>query len=181
MTLPKKSEIRKEAKRLLYIEGKSKQEAFTLLNQKYHNTERVTDVLQYLPSQTLRNKYKSHEFWLIGFIIAVISSFLWDSASYSGIINLLALLYIVVMKRIEYYIYLTVLMSIMVLALIISPMISGSFDWIVIFKYIIPCAGIVFLSYWLEKKLCPIPLVIKEKYLDQDGHEQFRIKVQFED
>lgn len=179
MATPKKSEIRKEAKRLLYDAGKSKQETFRILNLSFNNLERVVDVLHYMPTQQQKEKYKTHQVVLIVLLLILAAVSLWNSNVSGGILTFSAMVYVVATQRVEYYFYITILMSIMVLAMAIGSIMANQTDWIVLVEFLIPCIGIVYLSYWLEEKMCPLPRVSKEEYFNSDGQKKTRINVLF--
>ncbi len=179
MTTAKKSEIRKEAKRLLYDAGKSKQETFRILNISFNNLERVVDVLHYMPTKQQKEKYKTHQVVLIVLLLILAAVNLWNSNISGGILTFSAMVYVVATQRVEYYFYITILMSMMVLAMAIGSTMANQTDWVELVKYLIPCIGIVSLSYWLEEKMCPLPRVSKEDYFNAAGQKKTRINVLF--
>jgi len=177
-----KREIKKEALELLK-QGKSRQETFELLVEKFKYTTDVADVLQKLPSSKALAKYIKWNNILLGImllttvvllIIVRISPWLF----WYGI-----LIYVVAKRRFEYYIWISFISFILsagIIAIILrnfneSPNLLDTAFILSLFL------TTTFLPFWIEKKLCPKPKEKKEIYTDQQGISKIKIVYEFSD
>lgn len=181
MAKPKKAEIRKAAKRLFKREKKSKQEVFEILKKRFKNTKTVAEVITYVPSYNRTQKYKFWENLLLAMIIFVVVLFIWDVGIDVSLWAFGFYIYGVADRRVQYYVYLSTLFAFYSLLMIWFAFYNGNIPWLELLKYIIPFGIIVYLSAWLDSRLCPQPQVEKELYENSEGKKKYRLKYRFEE
>jgi len=177
-----KTEVLKEAKQLL-DQGKSRQETFQTLLEKYNNAKIIADIVKDLPATIALKKYGYlNIILLVSLIIPAI--FLMATAPSLGIIGWMGfLIYNVAKKNFEYYTYVALIATCGLLAIVAflfdydaKPMKWTSF-------MILGLVFIVFiiLPIWIKNKFCPKPTETRERYINAQGHDRIRIKYEFRD
>jgi hypothetical protein len=181
--IPKK-EIAKEAQQLLKQGGKTKQEVFEMLVDKYKYSKDVADVLRYIPTTQAIAKYGAwNTVLLVILILTAIISFMPNPTL--GILWYVLLIYAVATKRIQYYMWATILYSFFAISFLAIIMYMKSFE--IIFHWI----SLIFLTFfvipgcilplWIQKKLCPKPIERKEVYVNAEGNRRLKIVYEFPD
>lgn len=177
-----KKEIRKEAKQLLK-QGTSKQETFELLVDKHKYTYEIADILESIPSAKAIAKYGIWNHVLLAIIILTTIVFFLTTYSIGTLLWYGLLIYGVATKRINYYMWVTI-MSLFALVVFIVTFLTSSaetFYWtrtIILIILIIPSC---ILPIWLEKKLCPKPTEKKVLYTNSQGQQRMKIVYEFTD
>lgn len=178
-----KSLIRQSALELLK-QGKSRQETFDILVEKYKFSADVADVLKQLPSKKALAKYGKWNNFLLGIMlftsvfILIITPSVAEFLIWYGF-----LIYAVVSKRFEYYIWIS-FVSFFFFFLFALDLFSGqshSGSWTNISIFLILQTPNLFLPFWLEKKLCPRPKEKREMYTDHNGKNKIKIVYEFSD
>ncbi len=179
MAKPKKSQVRKAAKRLFREEKKSKQEVFEILKNRFKNSDVVADVVSYVPSANRLQKYRIWEGFLIGNLVLIIIFLIWDYGLQFNLWPYGILLYGVLTRRVDYYLYISLIFGFLSLSFILIPIFGKPIPWIIVIKYLIPSLAAIGLAYFLEKRLCPQPKIEREAVDHGDGKKKYRIKYRF--
>lgn len=172
--------IRKEAKTLLN-QGITKQETFELLVDKYKFSHEIASVLNNIPSAKAIAKYGIWNNILLALLILTSIIYFINSAFMPIIYNGF-LAYGVISKRVNFYIWITILssMGLIVLVAIILTDSSITIDWKVMILLGIYLTSTI-LPIWLEKKLCPKTTERKEIYTNSEGQQKSKIIYDFSD
>jgi hypothetical protein len=177
-----KKEIRKEARQLLK-QGTSKQETFELLVDKHKYTKEIADILKNIPSAIAIAKYGIWNHVLLAILILTTIIFFLVAPSIGTLLWYGLLIYGVATKRINYYMWVTVMSSFALVVFIVIILTSSSetFYWtrtIIMMILIIPSC---ILPIWLEKKLYPKPTEKKVQYTNTQGQQRMKIVYEFTD
>jgi uncharacterized membrane protein len=176
-----KDEIAKEARQFFKQGGKTKQEIFELLVDKYNYAKDVADVLKYIPSAKAIAKYGAWNTVLLVLVISIALFFLLVGFPMGWVLYGL-LIYAIATKKVKYYMWATILFSGMIITFVIAGFTTPEaiFYWknILISILTIPCC---FLPLWLQGKLCPKPTKRKEEYRNYRGERRMRIVYEFSD
>ena len=177
-----KTEVLKEAKQLL-DQGKSRQETFQTLLEKYNNAKIIVDIVKDLPAAIALKKFGFlNIILLVSLIIPAI--FLMISAPNLGIIGWMGfLIYNVAKKNFEYYTYVSLIATcgLLVIVAFLFDYSSKPMNWssfvIIAFIFIL----FIVLPIWIKNKICPKPIETREKYINAQGQERIRIRYEFRD
>jgi len=176
-----KEEIALEARLLLKQSEKTKQEIFEILVNKYKYSKDVAEVLRYIPSPQAIAKYGVWNTALLVFLIFIALFFIVIGFPV-GLVWYGLSIYVVASKKTEYYMWVSVLFSIVLIGLVAGAISSPDaiFYWknIVILTLTIPSC---FLPIWLQIKLCPKPTERKEIYINPKGERRMRFVYDFPD
>ncbi len=177
-----KNEIIKEAKQLLK-QGNSKQETFELLVDKHKYTKEVADLLKKIPSAKAIAKYGIWNHILLANLILTTVIFYLTAPSIGILFWYGLLVYGVATKSINYYMWVSGMSSLALLAFIVIILTSSSetsnlTKTVFMLILIIPSC---FLPIWLEKKLCPKPTEKKVQYTNLQGQQRMKIVYEFTD
>ncbi len=176
----KKNDIRKGAK-ILLNQGNTKQETFDLLVEKYNFSHEIASILNNIPSSKAIEKYGIWNHILLA-ILLLTSIFFVIYSIYAPLIYYGILIYGVASRRVNFYIWITIISSIGFIGLIAVIVTSSliNLDWTVVILFGLYLTSII-LPIWLEKKLCPKPIKRKEKYTNSEGQQRFKIAYEFSD
>jgi len=177
-----KKEIAKEAQQLLKQGDKTKQEIFDILVDKYKYSKDVADILRYIPTKQAIKKYGIWNSILLT-VLVLSTALSLITVPTIGIIWYILLIYAVASKKMQYYMWATILYSLFAMVFFATILTTKSFD--IIFHWIILCLlfflvvpGCI-LPLWLQKKLCPKPIEQKEVYVNAEGNKRMRIVYKF--
>jgi hypothetical protein len=177
-----KSEIKKEAKEFLK-QGKSRQETFELLIEKHKYITDVADVLKQLPSAKAIEKYGKWNNVLLGIMLATALFYLILIGVGAWLIWYGVLIYVVVKRRFENYFWVSILAFIIFVAVLIIWIrnFNESLDYLAIALILGLHMPMIYLPFWLEKKLCPKPKQHRELYTNPEGRDKIKIMYEFSD
>ena len=168
-----KKAIAKEAK-LLIRQGKTKQEAFEQLKKQFHHAKVISKILSCIPTPKQKEKYKILNYTLLATLLLPFLFFLsqdnWETSLWYSIS-----LYAVIWVKPKLYTVITA-QSLILSIISIFVLIFGEIflAWSLLAILILSLSSL-FLSYKLEKKFCPKPTEIREKYIDKQGATRVRI------
>ena len=177
---PKKSDIRSTAK-LLLKEGKSKQEVFDELLEKYHYAKDVAEVLKYIPTNSSIAKYNGWNIVLLINLIIIIGLILLSSGSYVSVIYYVLITIVVFKKSLKHYVWVSVLSAVGLIGVAGAAMNGDNWSWPWIIIVVVILAPPLFISYWLPGKLSPPPIESKEQFTNAEGETRLRVVYSFKD
>ena len=187
-----KRELRKSVKRSI-LDGKSKQEVFQELKETSKlPTEDLAKIIQSIPSLNARQKYKTLNIILIvllsltvlfkmiaGFPIILENGIKWLPILFLlPIINILLLVGVVTYypnshKWVAIFTILSLLRS-------LSVIFGQPFEPFIIIDLVI-AAGLIGLGFYLNSKLSPEYLTVKELYQNRQGQDRLRNVIKFKE
>lgn len=179
-TQSNKKLIRKEAKALLN-QGKSRQETYEHLIEKFKHRKIVADVLKNLPSKSAKEKYRIWNFILLGLLLITAVIFFLATPTLAIVLWYGLLIYAVARMLTKYYVWVTALASFGLIAGIVVILMgeASSTIWSDILILLVFNLPIIILPIWLTQKLTPSPIERKEKYQAKDGSQKLRLTYEF--
>ncbi len=176
------AEIAAEARKLILQEGKTRQEAFELLADKYKYTGDVAEEIKYIPSAPALAKYGKWNTLLLLLLIGSAAYYLILAPS-AAILWSVVLIIGVASKNIRYYFWISIMSVLSLLAILIMiatevVKVQADAATITMIVLLIPCCII---PAWLENKLCPKPTVHKEYYTNSEGEQRMKVVYAFRD
>jgi len=177
-----KREIKKEALELLK-HGKSRQESFELLVEKFKFTTDVADVLKKLPSSIALAKYIKWNNILLGIMFLTTLVLLLIAGIGPWLFWYGILIFVVAKRRFEYYIWISFISFILSAGMIVIFFRNYDeshklFDMAFLLTLFLASG---FLPFWLEKRLCPKPKESRIVYTDHQGRDKIKIVYEFSD
>jgi predicted RNase H-like HicB family nuclease len=187
-----KKEVRKVVKQSI-LDGKTKQETFETLKETAKlPTEDLAKIIQSIPSLQARQKYKTLNMILIGLL------------SLTVLFKMMAGIPIIIENGIKWFPVLFILPIINILLLIgVATYSQSSHKWVAIFTILgllrslsdilgqpfepliiidlTIAAGLIGLGFYLNSKLCPDYLTVKERYQNNQGQDRLRNVIKFND
>jgi hypothetical protein len=187
-----KKEARKAAKKSI-LDGKTKQETFeTIKETSKLPTEDLAKIIQSIPSLKARQKYKTLNLVLIVLL------------SLTVLFKMLAGIPIIIENGIKWVPVLFILPIINILLLIgVYTYSPNSHKWVAIFTILgllhslsdilgqpfeplilidlTIAAGLIGLGFYLNSKLCPDYLIVKERYQNNQGQDRLRNVIKFDE
>jgi len=177
-----KNEIVDKAKELLK-QGKSRQETFELLVDKYKYTNKVLEVMKQMPSAKAIEKYGKWNYVLLGIMLLTVALYSLTIGAGGWHILYGFLIYAVATKRYEHYIWISLLSFVVVVAMSVVLIIyfnEPGNNWFIAFILALHMP-MIYLPFWIEKKLCPSPKERREWYADYEGKDKIKIVYEFSD
>ena len=177
-----KNDVRKEAIKLLK-KGTSKQETFDFLVDKYKFSKEISEVLKNIPSSKAIAKYGIWNNLLIALLILTTIIFLSVSSSIGILLWYGLLIYGVATKRVNYYLWVSVLSTFCLICFIAIFFMNFSepTNWTITIIMLILIIPSCFLPIWLAKRMCPKPIESKEEYINSEGQKRLKIVYEFTD
>lgn len=177
---PSKKSIREEAKELLK-QGKSRQEIYEQLTEKFKYRKIVADVLKNLPSKKAKDKYQKWNFILLGLLILTAVIYFLATPTIGIVLWYGLMIYAVARMLTRYYLWVTILTALGLIggAVAIFAGDSHSINWINIVVLLVLNIPLIVLPIWLTNKLTPNPVEKKERYQGKDGRQKMRLTYEF--
>ncbi len=177
-----KNEIVEKAKELLK-QGRTRQETFELLVDKYKYTNKVLEVMKQMPSSKAIEKYGKWNNVLLGIMLLIVAMFSVSIGPGSLLILYGFLIYAVITKRFEHYFWISILSFVILIAVLTISIINinKSIDVLAIVLILALHLPMIYLPYWIEKKMCPKPKEHREWYTNHEGRDKIKIVYEFSD
>ena len=177
-----KTEVLKESKQLL-DQGKSRQETFHTLLEKYNNAKIVADVVKDLPSAIALKKFGFLNIILLALLIVPTILLLLSRPNLWTIVWAGFLIYTVANKNFANYVWVSIVATCGLIGLValITIYDTNPINWTNIIIAALIAILYITLPVWIKNKLCPNPNETKERYLNAEGHERIRIRYEFRD
>lgn len=177
-----KKKISKEAKDLIK-QGKSKQEVYDELVDKYKYRNAIADIVRFTPSLERLKKYSA---WNTAFLIIVSLLTLLSIFNITlGIIWFVFIIIIVAMKKYKYYYWITILGAITIMVSFALYFLSGEngesdVDLATLIGSLIIAIIFILAGTILPKKITPPYTERKEKFIDKNGKQKLMVVHVFE-
>lgn len=154
-----------------------------MLVAKHTYTKEIAEILENIPSSIAINKYGKWNHVLLAILILTTIIFFVEAPSIGTLFWYGILIYGVATKRINYYMWVTVMSASVLVAFIAVTLTSSSetFTWITTTTMMILIIPSCILPIWLEKKLCPKPTEKKVQYTNSQGQQRMKIIYEFSD
>lgn len=186
----------KEAKKAalqIILEGKTKQETFeTLKVTSKLPYEELADIIEPIPSLSARNKYKRLNtilvmllsFTVLIKIIAGVPLLIENGIEWFPVLFLLPIINVIILRgvlKFEVGIHkYAAIWTIIGILNSLKDIIDKPFEPLMIIDFGI-YGGIIGLGFYLNNKLCPDYLTVKEHYQNNQGQDKMRKVIKFED
>lgn len=165
-----RSSIRKDARELLKV-GTSRQDTYLQLKEKFNYPKQVADVMKTMPSQAALKKYGIYNHILLGIILLMPVLLIIRSGNHAANVAFLFYAYIVASRTLEFYIILTTLSGLALIAtigiMIFQPFAPG--EWVDALLLLILLIPMAIMPVWIRKRFCPPPEIKYEDYTDANG------------
>ena len=173
------SVIRKEA-RVLLRQGETRQDTFVALSEKFKHPDATARVIRNQASKAAMSKYASLNYIL--FALLLVNTVLYGfTRSFPGlIIYYIIMMYPVFRMMVEYYGWLVYFLIGGLLG-VIAILVSGDQTNVVLLVFSVLNVSAIVLSILIRTKMCPPPVVTREKYITKTGEERERMFYSFRD
>jgi hypothetical protein len=179
-----KKEIRKDARQLFRQGGRTKQEVYELLVEKYKYAKDVADELKYIPSTNAIAKYgKWNSILLLLVILSTIVSY-YIKPSIQVLIWMAPLIYIVATFRIKYYDIIIAFCSFVLITVIPATLMNFNslrYPRSLMLTALVLNISVCYLLVRLRKVICPKPVERKEEHTNAEGEKRIRLSCEFSD
>jgi hypothetical protein len=140
-----------------------------------------------MPTKAAKKRYGFYNYMLLAILLlgaVLISIYQPISVSITFLAYLyLAAVYVVFRYLIEYYSWLTfygiIFLMVSIAVAFMNP--DESFSIAIMVIILLFCAPVIFLPWWLQKKLCPSPKMHLESYTDDEGVGRKKLIYEFPD
>jgi uncharacterized membrane protein YhaH (DUF805 family) len=179
-----KKEIRKDARQLFREGGKTKQEVYEILVEKYKYAKDVADVLRYVPSTLALKKYgKTNSLLLVLICLTTIAYFALKTTILIVILMAPPIYFIATLAIRRYYdvSFFSFLCLINLITYMGMKFDSPKYPWPMLLSALILNIAVCYLSFRLRRKMCPKPVERREEYTNAEGEQRIRLSYEFSD